>query len=79
MKIKMQKGYPDSNGVSHAKHADAVKAQTTINLDKVIESSGLAGTKDVKDFIAANHEVVSDYIAKHHPKKKAAPKKAAGK
>ena len=69
-KIKMQKGYPTSDGQMFDKYADAVKHQAKIDLDKAVDEC--EGTTTTAEFIKGDSEIVSEYI-KHHCAKPAKP------
>lgn len=74
MKIKQQKGYPDSSGTVHHLLVDAQKAQSEIDLAKKMTE---AGDMSFMEFINKNSSEVLEYIKYNCVKKKPAPKKKA--
>ena len=75
-KIKMQKGYPTSDGDLFDKYQDAVAHQAELDLNKAVDKC--EGTTTTADFIKENTEVVSEFI-KYHGKKKTTKKQKKSK
>jgi len=76
--IKMKKGYPDSTGHMHDKHADAIKSQCRIDMLDAIKKT--PEPIEVVDFINTNTDAVKNYIKYCvEPAKKSAPKKKTTK
>ena len=73
-KIKMQKGYPDSSSTLHKTYAEAMTAQSKINLSEAMIS---AGDADFMQFIDKNSSEVLEYIKYNCSKKKTVKKQPA--
>ncbi len=77
-KIKMQKGYPTTDGNIHNKYYDAVKCQSEIDFTESCINSDV-DIKDTKSFLKNNISVIEEYIKYHLTPKKPAEKKTGEK